>query len=618
MFRRLMVGVTPWNGGCYTRWSPRYTMESRSHLPSAVRFGVFEFDLRSGELHKQGRRIRLEGQPVQVLIKLLERPGELIAREELQKELWPSDTFVNFEQSLNAAVKRLRQALGDSPANPRFVETLARRGYRFIAPVSGLAESTSLPASPATTVRSLAVLPFGNTDGDPETEYLADGITESIINQLSHLPIMRVMSRSTVFRYKDKSLDPRAVGRKLNVDAVLLGRVLQRGDALLVVAELVDVQNGWQLWGEQYNRRMADILAVEEEMAREISEKLRLRLTGEDRSRLAKRYTQSSEAYQDYLRGRYHWNRLSEEGLKKGIEYFERAIHRDPNYALAYAGLADSYGLLGFFGLASAAAVMPKAKEAARRAIEIDDGLAEAHASLAGIFKIYDWDWAASEREYKRAIELDPNYATAHRMYAAFLAAVGRADEAMRESRLALQLDPFSLVISMEIAWNCYMARDYRRAAEEALRTIELEPQFPAAHSTLGIAYEQEGRHDEAIAAIERARAATGHPATLSALSHALASAGRIEEARALIDQLTELSTRQYISPFWMAVAYAGVGATGPALAELEKAVEQRDVTLVWLGTDPRLDCLRAEYRFKELLRRIGLLPNAGSARSGG
>ncbi len=474
MFRRLMVGVTPWNGGCYTRWSPRYTMESRSHLPRAVRFGVFEFDLRSGELHKQGRRIRLEGQPVQVLIKLLERPGELIAREELQKELWPSDTFVNFEQSLNAAVKRLRQALGDSPANPRFVETLARRGYRFIAPVSGLAESTSLPASPATTVRSLAVLPFGNTDGDPETEYLADGITESIINQLSHLPIMRVMSRSTVFRYKDKSLDPRAVGRKLNVDAVLLGRVLQRGDALLVVAELVDVQNGWQLWGEQYNRRMADILAVEEEMAREISEKLRLRLTGEDRSRLAKRYTQSSEAYQDYLRGRYHWNRLSEEGLKKGIEYFERAIHRDPNYALAYAGLADSYGLLGFFGLASAAAVMPKAKEAARRAIEIDDGLAEAHASLAGIFKIYDWDWAASEREYKRAIELDPNYATAHRMYAAFLAAVGRADEAMRESRLALQLDPFSLVISMEIAWNCYMARDYRRAAEEALRTIEL------------------------------------------------------------------------------------------------------------------------------------------------
>ena len=370
---------------------------------------------------------------------------------ELQKELWPCDTFVNFEQSLNAAVKRLRQALGDSPANPRFVETLARRGYRFIAPVSGLAASEARHARPV--VGSLAVLPFGNTEpeirrpetlkSDPETEYLADGITESIINHLSQLPIMRVMSRSTVFRYKETSLDPRSVGRKLNVDAVLLGRVLQRRDALLVVAELVDVQNGWQLWGEQYNRKMVDIFAVEEEISREISEKLRLRLTGDDRSRLAKRHTQSSEAYQDYLRGRYHWNRLSEEGLRKGIEYFERAIARDPNYALAYTGLADSYGLLGFFGLASAAAVMPKAKEAARRAVELDDGLAEAHASLGGIFKIYDCDSAASQLEYKRPLELNPNYATGHRMYAAFLAAVGRAEEAMREGRPRSSSTPF-------------------------------------------------------------------------------------------------------------------------------------------------------------------------------
>ncbi len=592
-------------------------MEPHPPLPRAVRFGVFEFDLRSGELRKQGRRIRLEGQPVQVLVKLLERAGELITREELQKELWPSDTYVNFEQSLNAAVKRLRQALGDSPANPRFVETLARRGYRFIAPVSGPAEGAASTAPPAARrVESLAVLPFGNAD--PETEYLADGIAESIINHLSPLPTMRVMSRSTVFRYKDKSLDPRSVGRKLNVDAVLIGRVQQRGDALLVGAELVDVQNGWQLWGEQYNRRFADIFAVEEEIAREISEKLRVRLTGEDRSRLAKRYTASTEAYQDYLRGRYHWNRLSEEGLRKGIEYFERAIQRDPHYALAYTGLADSYGLLGFFGLAPAAAVMPKAKEAARRAIEIDDGLAEAHASLAGIFKIYDWDWAAAEREYKRAIELNPNYATAHRMYASYLAAVGRPEESLREIGLAHQLDPFSLVISMEMAWNCYMARDYERATEEALRTLELEPQFPAARSTLGMVYEQTGQYEQAVTALERARDATeGHPATLSSLAHVLASSGRIEEARAILDPLTELSRRQYISPFWMAVAYAGVGQTAAALDELDKAYEKHDVILVWLGTDPRLDTLRAEPRFKELLRRIGLLPNAGSARSG-
>src|SRR5579864_4614235 len=371
-------------------------MES-PRTPLTVRFGVFELDLRSGELRKQGRRVRLEGQPVQVLIKLLEKPGELVKRQDLRRELWPADTFVNFEQSLNAAVKRLRHALGDLPTNPRFIETLARRGYRFVAPVSSAA--AAMPESPRPrVVESLAVLPFVNMDADAETEYLVDGITESIINHLSRLTAVRVMARSTVFRYKDKTLDPRAVGRKLNVDAVLLGRVQQRGDALLVGAELVDVQNGWQLWGEQYNRKLADIFSVEEEMSREISEKLLVRLSGEDRSLLAKRHTQSTEAYQDYLKGRYHLNRLTADGLKKGIEYFERAIQSDENYALAYAGLADAYGLHGFMGMAPAAEVMPKAKQAARRAISIDDGLAEAHASLAGIFKNYDWDWTAAER----------------------------------------------------------------------------------------------------------------------------------------------------------------------------------------------------------------------------
>jgi TolB-like protein/Tfp pilus assembly protein PilF len=583
----------------------------------AVRFGLFEFDPRSGELRKQGRKVRLEGQPVQILIKLIHRAGELVTREELQRELWPSDTFVNFEQSLNAAVKRLRQALGDSPDNSRFVETLARRGYRFIAPVSTPAgASASQPAlSPA--VGSLAVLPFENAETDPGTEYLADGITETLINQLSRLAGLRVMARSTVFRYKDKTLDPRAIGRKLGVDAVLIGRVLQRGDALQVGTELVEVQNGWQLWGEQYNRRLADIFAVEEEISREISEKLRVHLTGEDRSRLGKRYTQSTEAYQDYLQGRYHLNRLMEGGLKKAIECFQSAIQRDSKYALAYTGLADSLGLMGFMGLATAAEVMPKAKEAARRAIEIDDGLPEAHVSLAGIFKNYDWDWAASEREFKIALTLNPNYANGRRVYASYLAAVGRPEESLRETSLALDLDPFSLPIRVEAGYNAYMADDYDRALEEALRTLELEPQFAPAQSILGLIYEQLGRYDEAIAAIEKARIlANEHPATLAALAHALAGAGRMEEARALSGRLTELSRRQHVSPFWLALAYAGLGEKAAALDALEKAYEQRDVILVWLGTEPRLRCLRAEPRFVEILRRIGLTPLADSARA--
>jgi TolB-like protein/Tfp pilus assembly protein PilF len=463
------------------------------------------------------------------------------------------------------------------------------------------------------------VLPFGNAETDSESEYLADGITETLINQLSRLAGLRVMARSTVFRYKDKTLDPRAIGRRLGVDAVLIGRVLQRGDALLVGTELVEVQNGWQLWGEQYNRRLADIFAVEEEISREISEKLRVHLTGEDRNRLSKRYTESTEAYQDYLKGRFHLNRLMEGGLKKAIDCFQGAIQRDPNYALAYTGLADSLGLMGFMGLAPAAEVMPKAKEAARRAIEIDDSLPEAHASLGGIFKNYDWDWVASEREFKRALNLNPNYANGRRMYATYLAAVGRPEESMRESRLALELDPFSLPIRLESGYNAYMADDYDRALEEALRTLELEPQFAPAQSILGQIYEQQGRYDEAIAAMEKARMlANEHPATLAALAHILAGAGRMEEARALADRLTELSRQQHVSPFWLALAYAGLDEKAAALGALEKAYEQRDVILVWLGTEPRLDSLRAEPRFIEILRRIGLTPLADSAHSGG
>ncbi len=591
-------------------------MES-PRTPLTVRFGVFELDLRSGELRKQGRRVRLEGQPVQVLIKLLEKPGELVTRQDLRRELWPADTFVNFEQSLNAAVKRLRHALGDLPTNPRFIETLARRGYRFVAPVSSAA--AVMPESPRPrVVESLAVLPFVNMDADAETEYLVDGITESIINHLSRLTAVRVMARSTVFRYKDKTLDPRAVGRKLNVDAVLLGRVQQRGDALLVGAELVDVQNGWQLWGEQYNRKLADIFSVEEEMSREISEKLRVRLSGEDRSLLAKRHTQSTEAYQDYLKGRYHLNRLTADGLKKGIEYFERAIQSDENYALAYAGLADAYGLLGFMGMAPAAEVMPKAKQAARRAISIDDGLAEAHASLAGIFKNYDWDWTAAEREYAKALHLNPRFAIGYRMHASFLAATGRKEQSLRASRMALELDPFSLPIRMELAYNLYMGRDYERALEEALRTLDLEPQFAAAQSILGWIYEQQGRHSEAMETAERARElSAGHPASVASLSHILMTAGREQQARELLAQLEERARGQHVSPFWIAVAYTGTGQIAMAIEQLYKAYDQHDVMLVWLGTDPRLDPLRREPRFTELLRRIGLERPEDTARSG-
>jgi TolB-like protein/Tfp pilus assembly protein PilF len=570
-----------------------------------LRFGQFDFDPRSGELRKQGRRIRLEGQPVQILARLLAAPGELVTREELQQELWPADTFVNFEQSLNAAVKRLRRALSDAPRNPRFVETLARRGYRFIAPVEG-----TPAASAECAIRSVAVLPFENVEGDPETEYLGDGIADSIINSLSRLASVRVMARSTVSRYKAKDLDPRAVGRKLNVQAILLGRVTQRGDSLVIGAELVEVQHGWQLWGEQYNRPITDIFAIEEEISREISEKLRPHLTGEDRNRLAKRYTENTAAYQNYLKGRYHLNRVTAASLHHAIRHFENAIQQDHRYALAYTGLADAYGLLAFFGLRAPAEVMPLAKNAALQAVALDETLADAHSSLAGILKSYDWDWPAAEREYHRALELDPNHATIHKMYASFLASAGRPEEAMRTIERAHELEPLSLVIMMEIAWTLHMARNFDRAAAQARRTLELAPEFVPAEHLLGMALEQKGRYEEAAAAFEKSRAAAaGNPATLGGLGHLLAIIGQAEQAREILVELEGIAAGAYVSPYWPALIHTGLGNHAAALDLLEQAVAQRDIWLAWLKTEPRFDNLRADPRFQQLLRRIGLLP---------
>jgi TolB-like protein/Flp pilus assembly protein TadD len=580
-------------------------------VPRMVRFGVFEFDPQTSELHRRGLKIRLLGQPVRILAMLLERPGELVTREEIRHALWPADTFVDFEHSLNAAMKRLRRALRDSPDNPRFVETLPRRGYRFIAPVEGVATAPAEPRQ-AGAIDSLAVLPFSNAGGDPETEYLSDGITESIIHSLSQLSGVRVMARSTVFRYKSRDIDPRSAGRKLNVQAVLTGRVLQRGNALLIGAELVEVRQGWRLWGDQYNRPLADILSVEEEISREISEKLRLRLTGEDRTRLAKRHTDNAQAYADYLKGRYFSDKMTEEGLREGIVFYQQAVQKDPAFALAYTGLAQSYVLFAFFPLEPPEEVMPRAQEAALQALALDDTLAEAHAALASVKKFHDRDWQAAEASCRRALQLNPNYPDGHRLYASLLSSMGNKEEALREILRAQELDPLSLIIGMEVSWHYYMAHDYDRAIESALKSLEMEPAFPPSHYVLGLAYEQKGRFEEALAALEKSQAsATGNPAPLASLGHAFARAGRTAEAEAVLQELRLKSAGAYVPPYFPALVYAGLGRIEDAFDSLEDAYRMHDAYLVWLNTDPRFDILRGDSRFESLLRRMGLLaPN--------
>ncbi len=592
-------------------------MNKSSDPPRAARFATFEVDFRARELRKHGLKIKLQEKPFKILAILLEHAGEVVTREELHQKLWPADTFVDFDHGLNAGINKLREALSDSADNPRFVETLARRGYRFIAPVEGIGGAlrsrknrATAPPPAAEAIDSLAVLPFENTGADPEIEYLSEGLTEGVIFSLAQLPQLRVMARSTVWRYRDRKVDPQTAGAELGVRAVLTGRVVQRADTLVVGAELVDVSNGLQLWGQQYSRKLSDLLAMQEQITQEISEKLRSRLTGEEKKRLARRYTDSSDAYQAYLKGCYHGNQRTEEGLRKGIEYFEKAIQTDPDYALAYAGLADCYSILGVYALLPPRELVPKMKEAANRALEINDRLAEAHTALAVAGLFYDWDWTGAEGELRRAIELNPNLASAHYWYGIYLESMGLQDQALIEIQRALELDPYSLIISSAVGLHYYFARQYDKAVEKCRQTLPAGPKFYLTHCIVGLAYEQMGKMANAVEEFQMALyLSAGAPPATAMLAHTYALSGRKAEARELLEKLKELSQRHYVPPVRIAILHLGLKEKEAALEWLEKAYQERSNWLLFLNVDPLFDDLRAEPRFHDLLRRMGLGP---------
>jgi serine/threonine protein kinase/Tfp pilus assembly protein PilF len=456
-------------------------------------------------------------------------------------------------------------------------------------------------------INSLAILPLANDGNDPDAEYLSDGITESIIKNLSQLSKLRVMARSTVFRYKGRTVDAQTAGVELGVRAVLTGRVLLRGDALIIKTELVDTQDGSQLWGEHYNRKLSDIFAVEEEISREISEKLRLKLSREQKKKLTRRYTDNTEAYQTYLKGRFYWNKRTEDGLRRGIEYFQQAIDLDPGYALAYAGLADSYNLLAGYSALSPREAFPRAKAAARKALEIDDTLAEAHTSLAFVMLAYDWDWEGAERTFKRAISLDPAYATAHHWYALFLIAMSRTIEGIDEIKRAQELEPLSLAISTSLGFVCHLNRDFDQAIEAYGKTLEMEPAFTLARRRLGQTYLAKGKFKQAVAEIEKAAAASPDTETLAALGQAYAVSGNRAEATRLLDQLAALSSHKYIPSFFLARIYVGLGEKDLALEYFEKAYDERYGMLAYLKLEPAFDSLQSDPRFQALMERVGI-----------
>lgn len=514
----------------------------------------------------------------------------------------PAERFQS-ARDLAFALKTISGGSGKSKALPALSLLRSRAAVSIAAGLALLllALALYLAFRPEKSV-SIVVLPF--TDG-VDTEYISDGITESIINNLSQLPQLRVIARTTAFSYKGRSVNPQQIGKELRVHAVITGKASLRGDSLTVLAEMTDVATGAQTWSERYSLKFSDIFAVQEEITRAISETLRLRLTGEQQQRLTRRYTQSAEAYDLFLQGRYHWNKRTDEEIKKGITYFTRAVAKDPNYALAYVGLADSY--IWSANLLPPSEAMPTAKAMATKALQINDNLAQAHTSLAAVNLLYEWNWSDAEKDFERAIALNRNYATARQWYAEYLTAVGQHEKAIAEIKQALDLDPRSPVINRDVGWHYYCARQYDQTIEQCQNILKLDPNSAPAHTLLGLAYAKKGMFAEAIVKLQKAvELSPTSSNNLARLGYAYAISGRHDEALQILNKLTALSNETYLWHTYVAAIHGGLGDKEQAFIWLEKAYQDRSGGLIYLKVLPMLDSLRSDPRFRDMMRRVG------------
>jgi len=570
-------------------------MEDFRSSYGTIRFAAFELDSRASELRKHGAKIKLQDQPFQILQILLQRPGEIVTREELQQKIWPSDTFVDFDHGINNAIKRLREALGDSAETPRFVETLARRGYRFVGKIE----------RDEPRMRSLAVLPLENLSHDPQQEYFAEGLTEALITTLAKIGELRVISRTSAMLYKGVRKPLREIARELEVDAIVEGTVLRAGQRIRITAQLIDATNETHLWAESYERHLRDVLHLQAEVAEAIAKQVRVKLTPQERAHLAQTQPVNPEAYEAYLKGRYHWLRRSSEELPKAVQYFERAIEMDPTYAAAYAGLADSLSGLGVYFVAPDQGC-GKAKRLALQALEMDPGLAEAHCSFAWATAWYDYDFYAAEREFERSIELNPRYATAHLWFGFCLGAMGRYEESYAEFKRAIRLDPHNTYTYATFGFVCYLTRRYDEAIDHFRKSLELDPGIGQAYCGLGWAYTYKSMNDAAIEAVSKALELSPRASLfLGFLGEVHAAAGHQDEAQKILVRLQELSKTQYVSPHFVGRIYLTLGKKEEALTWLETAYRERAALMVLLKTDPRFDELRPDPRFQGLMRRM-------------
>jgi DNA-binding winged helix-turn-helix (wHTH) protein/Tfp pilus assembly protein PilF len=566
-------------------------------------FGAFRLDASERLLLHQGETVSLTPKAFDMLVTLVENSGHLVEKSELMRKLWPN-SFVE-EGSLAQNVSLLRKALGENESQ-KFIETVPRRGYRFVATVVNQAGKAA-----DSTIHSIAVLPFKSLGVDRGDEYLSIGIAETLTTRLSSLKLLTVRPTSAVLKYASSERDASETGHELQVDTVLEGSIRRAGERLRVTARLVSVLNEAVLWADKFDEEFTDIFDVEDSISAKVAEALALKVSGEQQKRLTKRYTNNAEAYQLYLKGRYFWNKRTEEGFNQGIKHFKLAVARDPTYALAYAGLADSYIGLTFYNFGAPHETMPKAKEAAMNALSIDSALAEAHTSLAHALMNYDWNWSEAEKEFKLAIQLNPDYATAHQWYAIhYLTAMDRLPQALEEMKRALQLEPTSLVMNSFMGATLYFAGRYDGAIEQCRRTIEMDPNFAVAHWHIGLAYEQKKMFDEAIAEFQTATTLSGgSPLLKASLGHAYANAKRKAEATKILAELNELSEQRYVSSYERAAISVALGDEKQSFQWLERAYEEHSFHMVYLKVWPQFSVVRSDPRFQKLIQCIGLTP---------
>jgi adenylate cyclase len=549
----------------------------------------------------RGHTVRLEPKVMQVLVHLADHAGEVIEKDHLLRAVWP-DVFVS-DDVLTRAISSLRRVFCDDVKSSRIIQTIPKRGYRLASPILPVIRGTRR-------FDSLVVLPYVNGDGDPETDYLSDGITECLINTLAAFPRLKVVARTTAFRYKGTHADPSAVARDLGVSAAITGRVAVRGGCVTIQADLVNAATGSQVWGQQFVRKCEDLVALQSDMAREISEQLRLQLTGEAQKLQRSHQTTDSSAYHLYLKALSLWHAGTEESVQRSIEVFEQAIRVDAGYAQAYAGLSECHSFLCCqldYGSVSPRQSMPKAERAARKALELDSTLGAAHSSLASVYKNFHWDWRGAEHEFQQAITLSPNYPKAHQSYADLLTLEGRLDEAIVQIDLAHQLDPFSTTINTDWAFIFYLARDYDRAIRQLRMTLDLCPDYIPARSLLSYVLDLQGFPEEAACEYDRARElAVDQNVPMAVLGRVL-SAGRHEQLRSGLELLQKLSEHRYVPAVWFCALYTRLNDRDRAFAWMQLALEERSNLLIYLQVDPLFDSLRGDPRFKEFVNRVGL-----------